>query len=422
MAVRPMNGAIDVEAEMAAEMARRKPGFSLPQKFYTDERFHELDLRRIFYRTWLFAGHDCEIATRGRYFTLQVGAYPIIVIRSGDGDVRAFHNTCRHRGSRICAAEKGTAVRLVCPYHQWSYGLDGRLVQARRMGENFDPAPYGLKPVACRAVGGYIFVCLADSPPDFEPFRALVEPYFARHQLAEARVALEETIVERGNWKLVWENNRECYHCAGNHPELCRTFPESPTVTGIEGAEADAGIVAHWQRCEAAGLPSRFHMAPSGEHRVVRMPLVGESVSFTMSGAAAVARPLAPLDAQRIGTLMLFHYPTTWNHVLGDHAVTFRVLPLGPRETQLTTRWLVHKDAVEGVDYHVEDLARVWRATNDQDRRIVEENQRGINSPAYEPGPYAETDEGGVMQFVDWYCGMMRPGPAPAVAVLREVA
>ncbi len=102
--------------------------------------------------------------------------------------------------------------------------------------------------------------------------------------------------------------------------------------------------------------------------------------------------------------MLLFHYPSTWNHLLSDHAVTFRVLPLGPKQTQVTTKWLVHRDAVEGVDYSMDELTAVWIATNDQDRRIVEENQRGVSSPAYEPGPYSPVHEDGVMQFVEWYC------------------
>ena len=413
---------MDVAVEMAEQLSRRRPGFSLPRKFYVDPDYHQLDLERIFCRTWLFAGHDCEIPTRGRYFTMEVGDYSIIVLRAGDGSIRAFHNTCRHRGSRICTSAKGTAVRLVCPYHQWSYGLDGHLMAARRMGEGFDTTLYGLKPVACASVAGYVFVCLAADPPDLAAFRALVEPYLAPHRLSEAKVAFEQTIVEQGNWKLVWENNRECYHCSANHPELCRTFPEAPTVTGVAQAERDPMIVEHWQRCEATGLPSRFELSADGEHRVVRMPLIGAHESFTMSGAAAVARPLAELGTRRIGSLLLFHYPSNWSHVLGDHAVTFRVLPLGPRQTQLTTRWLVHKDAVEGVDYDPAELTRVWIATNDQDRRIVEENQRGVGSPAYEPGPYAPEDENGVSQFVDWYCATMQRALPPIAASLREVA
>lgn len=413
-------GHMDARTEMVERLGRRRTGFSLDRAFYTDLDFHQLDMETIFHRTWLFAGHDCELPRRGSYVTLQVGEYPVIVVRGGDGEVRAFHNSCRHRGSRICSAESGTVVRLVCPYHQWSYGLDGRLMRGRKMGEGFDPSLYGLKPVHARKSGGYVFVCLAETAPDFEPFRAALEPYLARHGLAEAKVAFRSTIVEQGNWKLVWENNRECYHCAGNHPELCRTFPEASAVSGVSGAESVPEIVELWGRCEAAGLPSRFRLSSDGQHRLVRVPLIGDAESYTMSGAPAVRRPLADgLAEPRIGALLMFHYPSTWNHVLGDHAVSFQVMPLGPRQTALTTRWLVHKDAVEGVDYDVEDLTRVWTATNDQDRRIVEENQKGINSPAYEPGPYAPEDEGGTAQFVDWYCATMGQGLKPAARSLR---
>ena len=129
-----------------------------------------------------------------------------------------------------------------------------------------------------------------------------------------------------------------------------------------------------------------------------------------MTGKRAVKRPLSDaFTAERIGALMLFNYPTTWNHVLIDHAVTFRVLPIGPNETAVTTKWLVHKDAVEGVDYDLEELTHVWKETNDQDRRIVEENAFGIRSPAYEPGPYSAVHEGGVMQFVEWYASFIEP-------------
>ncbi len=421
-AAKRMGSGMDTRARMVDELSRRRAGFSLPRPFYTDPDFLRLDHETIFYRTWLFAGHDCEIPARGHYFTMQVGDYPIVVLRADDGEVRAFHNTCRHRGSRVCTAAKGRAARLVCPYHQWSYGLDGRLIRGRNMGEGFDPGPYRLGRLHARSVGGLIFVCFAEEAPDFEPFRARVEPYLAPHRLGEAKVAHEETVVERGDWKLVWENNRECYHCAANHPELCRTFPEAAATVGAERAAQHPEIAALWDRCERAGLPCRFEISADAGHRVVRMPLAGDAVSYTMSGAAAVARPLADLGEGRLGTLMLYHYPSVWTHVLADHAVTFRVLPRGPRETELTTRWLVHKDAVEGVDYSVEDLTRVWRATNDQDRRVVEENQRGIGSPAYRPGPYSPEEEAGVAEFVDWYCATVRQALEPAATGLREVA
>ncbi len=396
---------MDARNEMLDRLQRRKPGYSLEQAFYTDPDLYRLDLDLIWYRDWLFIGHDCELPKPGSYFTVQIGDYPVVVVRDAKGAIRAFHNTCRHRGSRVCTAAKGTAAKLVCPYHQWTYDLDGRLVFARQMGAGFDASQFGLKPVACESVAGYLFICLADEPADFAPVRAQVEPYLAPHRLTETKIAFESTIIEKGNWKLVWENNRECYHCAGNHPELCKTFPEAPTVTGVQAAESDPEIVAHWQKCEAAGLPSRFEIAANGQHRVTRVPLLRDAVSYTMTGKRAVKKNLSDtVTTDRIGSLLLFHYPTTWNHVLGDHAVTFRVLPISATETAVTTKWLVHKDAVEGVDYDLAELTHVWTETNDQDRRIVEENAFGIASPAYQPGPYSEEHEGGVMQFVDWYC------------------
>jgi glycine betaine catabolism A len=388
----------------------RAPASGLPREFYTDEAIFQLDLDLIFYREWLFAAHSAELPQTGSYVTLQIGAYPIVLVRAADRVIRAFVNSCRHRGSRLCPEPRGTAPKLVCPYHQWTYELDGRLFAARQMGPGFDRVPFGLKRVHCETVAGYIFVCLGAEAPDFAPTRKQLEPYLLPHRLAEARVALESTIVEDGNWKLVWENNRECYHCAANHPELARTFPDEPAITNVSGAASNPRIVEHWQQCEAVGLASRFQLAEDGQLRTARMPLLGSAVSYTTSGQPAVRRPLSddiPLPAN-IGALLAFHYPTTWNHCLADHAISFRVLPLGPTRTQLTTKWLVHRDAVPGVDYQTEELTRVWLATNEQDRRIVHENQIGMNSPSYEPGPFAAPQEGGVSQFVDWYCSRLQ--------------
>ncbi len=399
---------MDIRSDVLRKIRNRREGYSLDQAFYIDQDHYKLDLETIWYRDWLFVGHDCEIPRAGNYFTLQVGDYPLVVTRDRQGVIRALHNSCRHRGSRVCTQHKGASAKLVCPYHQWTYELDGTLLFARHMAEDFDKSQHGLKPVHCETVGGYIFICLADEAPDFAPYRDLAEPYLVRHRLGETKVAFESTIVEKGNWKLVWENNRECYHCAANHPELCRTYPEAPSATGVQGAKDDPVIAAHWAKCEASGLPSEFRMSPSGQFRLARMPLIDDAESYTMSGARAVRRPLSgDVQESHIGTLLMFHYPTTWNHVLADHAITFRVLPLGPELTQVTTKWLVNKDAVEGVDYSLDELTHVWTETNDQDRRIVEENAFGIRSPAYEPGPYSPVDEGGVMQFVEWYCTFM---------------
>jgi Rieske 2Fe-2S family protein len=383
----------------------RKPETALDRDFYCSAEDFQTELALIWYRDWLFVGHDCEVSNAGNYFTVQIGEYPVIVVRDRDGSLRAFHNSCRHRGSRICASERGTAARLVCPYHAWTYHLDGRLFSARDMGSDFDKSKYSLKPIHCQSVGGYIWISLAETPPDFEPVRRQMEPYFLPHELHNTKIAFESTIVEKANWKLVWENNRECYHCSANHPELIRTFADDPTLTGVDGASTNPRITEKWNHWESIGLPSTFKLATNGQYRTARMPLIDGTVSFTMDGTAAVRRPLSDrVTETNTGTLLLFHYPSTWNHVLADHAITFRMLPISPSETLLTTKWLVHKDAVEGVDYDLKKMTEVWLATNDADRRICQENQIGVASPAYDPAPYSAIHEGGVTQFVNWYC------------------
>ncbi len=387
-------------------LASRRRDHALPRPFYTDPEILDLDLAAIWYREWLFAIPSCEIPKVGNFVTLQVGAYPVVIVRGADGQVRAFHNSCRHRGSRVCTALKGNAPKLVCPYHQWTYELDGRLLYARDMGAEFRPAEHGLKPVACRDAGGMVFICLSETPPAIDRFVETATRYLAPQRLAEAKIAHESTIIEKGNWKLVLENNRECYHCAGSHPALCRTYPDRPGYTSMdENGAIEPQVTAHWQKCEAAGLPSKFVLDPDHQWRFARIPLMGAGESYTMDGKAAVpGRRLSAAPFADAGSLLFFHYPNSWNHFLADHSIVFRVLPISATETEVTTKWLVHKDAVEGVDYDLANLTRVWIATNDEDRQVVEENQRGINSPAFVPGPYSKIQEDGVIQFVNWYC------------------
>lgn len=394
-------------------LGTRKPMHPLPRDFYVDPDFYEADLDVIFHREWIFAGHTFELDAPGKYMTMQIGRYPILIVRGQDGAVHAFHNVCRHRGSRVCTQEKGKARRLVCPYHQWTYGLDGTLLSARNMGAALDRTEYGLKRVHCETVSSYIFVSLSRTPRDFDIFRESVEPYLTPHNLENTKVAYESSIVEHGNWKLVIENNRECYHCGANHPELLRSFVENPTVAGIEASDQESAVTAHWQRCEAAGFPSRLKLDREGQFRLTRAPLKQGTESYTMSGAPAVQKPLSDTNGCNLGALLLFHYPSTWNHFLGDHAISFRVLPLGPNETLLTTKWLTHKDAVEGKDYDLDDLIKVWTATNQEDQRVVEEASRGVASPAFEPGPFSPETEAGPNQFIDWYCSIMQARLAP---------
>jgi stachydrine N-demethylase len=409
------------DSDVQALLAARKPNHSLPRAFYTDPDLFQVDLDRIWYRSWLFAVPACEIAKAGNYVTHKVGLYSVIIVRGTDGVIRAFHNSCRHRGSTLCRAAKGTSPKIVCPYHQWTYELDGRLLWARDMDAGFDASQHGLNPVHCRDIHGLVYICLADQAPSIDDFAAEAARYLAPHDLANSKVAFESTIVERGNWKLVWENNRECYHCAGNHPSLTRTFPDDPRFSGGVGGEGLSDVLdRHVARCELVGAPSSFKIDPMGRWRFVRMPLLEKAESYTMDGKAAVAKPNSSFPFKDAGALLCFNYPTTWNHFLSDHSIVFRVTPISATETEVSTRWLVHKDAQEGVDYNLKRLTEVWVHTNDEDRVVVENNQQGILSPGYRSGPYSSFQESGVIQFVDWYADTLGRSFADRALVAAE--
>ncbi len=401
----PLAGA----AEKAAAMLQaRKRGSSLPQPFYNDERLFALDMQTIFEREWLFAGMTCEIPKKGCFITLEIGSNSVIVVRGDEGAIHAFHNVCRHRGSRLCSRASGKVAKLVCPYHQWAYELDGQLLFAGTdMGADFDMAAYGLKPVHVRAGGGFIFICLADDPPAIDEFADTLGDYLAPHGMDNVKVAAESEIIEKANWKLVVENNRECYHCNGAHPELLNSLYEFDDTDDPRATPNYRTVVARKQGdWEAEGVPWQLRRF-GRRNRVTRTPLLEGTVSMTPDGQAGVKKLMGRLTSPDMGSLRILHLPNSWNHVMGDHAVVFRVIPIGPQETRVTTKWLVNKDAVEGVDYDPETLRKVWDATNAQDRRLAEENQRGINSIAYEPGPYSETFEFGVIDFIDWYSERM---------------
>jgi len=211
-----------------------------------------------------------------------------------------------------------------------------------------------------------------------------------------------------GNWKIVWENNRECYHCRVAHPHLGRSFPSGSSESRPNAAELE--LIA---KAESMGLPSQFKRSDDYQCRATRMALVNGARSMTMTGAPAVTgKRLGRMPEDNVGDVFFYHYPSTWNHWMADHVISFRMLPVSPTETELITTWLVPRDAMEGVDYNLSTLTEVWEATNEQDRKLVENVQEGVSSPAFVPGPYHPTHETGVMDFVHWYANHMKRGLA----------
>ena len=155
---------------------QRRPGHALPQAFYTDPDILQFDMEAIYGRSWIMAGFEAELPEPGCTLALTIGRNPVVVVRGRDGTLRAFHNSCRHRGAQICAPGAARRPRLVCPYHQWSYDLEGHLVNAPRMPDWFQPGEHSLNPVALRTVAGTVYICLGEQPPAFDDFHDRFEP------------------------------------------------------------------------------------------------------------------------------------------------------------------------------------------------------------------------------------------------------
>lgn len=382
-------------------MAERRAGWTLPQAFYTSPEIHALDVERVYRHNWIFAGPSCRIPNPGDYFLFELAQDSLIVVRGEDGQIRALHNVCRHRGSRVCTQAQGHARKLVCPYHQWVYECDGSLSHARSMGPDFSEKKFGLKQARAGVVSGLIFVTLSEDAPDFVAFAATVEPYLRPHGFEDAKVAHLETYDCRANWKLIVENSRECYHCHTGHPEYTQIM--------LKGGERNACRIEGYEK---RGLRTKrlvgpwFHVSryPTGRPEYLTQSLDGQAI--------------APLMGEFIepdsGVLGLVTFPSLMFIGCGDHAVSFRFVPVSADLTRIEGVWLVRKDAIEGKDYDLAHLLGFWKATGEQDWKLCEDNHAGVASSAYEPGPYGE-EESDLERFVRWYLDQISAAQ-PAVA------
>ncbi len=409
-----------LRSPLATLLARRRQGYTLEAPFYTSPEIFGADLDLIFGRHWIFVGVEPDIAEPGDVMVVQIGENSILIGRDDDMSIHALHNVCRHRGAKLVTEEKATVGNLVCRYHAWTYGLDGRLLHAEHMGDGFDAGCHGLQRVHVRSLAGLLFVCLAEEPPaDFDAMAAAMTPYLAPHDLPNCKLVKQIDIIEEGNWKLTMENNRECYHCAMNHPELTTSIfeygfgyaPEQMDEQKRAQFRAYDGMVkdlhAKW---EAAGLPAREidHLDDRVTgFRAERMPMDQAGESQTLDTRVASRKLLGQLADAKLGDLSFWTQPNSWHHFMSDHIVTFAVLPIDADHTLLRTKWLVHKDAVAGVDYDVDNLVAVWDATNRQDSELVGLAHAGAKMPGYLPGPYSPHTEMLVEKFSNWYIGRM---------------
>ncbi len=398
----------------------RADGHSLPAGLYTRDDVFEADLDVFFMRHWIYVGLECEVPEAGDAVVIDIGKISVILLRDDENEIRVVRNVCRHRGARILDAGPTVVSKLVCPYHQWTYELDGALSYAPHMGKDFDKSCRSLKPVQFKSIGGLIYICLADeAPKDIETLDEVMRARLAPYDLRNAKVAHQVDVIEEGNWKLTMENNRECYHCSANHPELCVSFvdldfgfdPESLSAEDREQAEAHFAMYAERTKAwEADGFPSAtVEQVRDCEtnFRTQRLIIAGAGESHTEDATAASSKLLGKMTRKDLGDTHLWGH-NSWNHFMGDHAVTAMVIPLSADKTLVRTKWLVHKDAVEGVDYDLHKLTHVWIETTNQDADLVARSQAGVSDPAYEPGPYSRFSERALDDFATWYIDRMR--------------
>lgn len=383
-----------------------KPGHTLPQAFYADPELYAFDTNAVLTRSWFMLGFEAELASPGAYLSITLGPHPVLLVRGRDGVIRGFHNTCRHRGAQICPEGAGHSPRIVCPYHRWTYDLDGRLMAAARMPDGLDLATHGLIPMRVELLAGCIYGALSEGAPDFTPFRNAAAPFLEPYRLADAKFAHESVLLEKANWKLVMENARECYHCATSHPELKTSFP----VMYNAGFRVTDGS----RNQDYTHVMSRLGLPVGPEcgswWHVGRYPLNPGVESVSLNGQAVVRSRLFDVQGEAIGGLRWATEPNSFCHVFCDYAFMFTAIPVGPQETRVICKWLVPKHAREGVDYQLEDLTAVWVRTNLQDRALAENNQRGVNGIGYRVGPYAPGAEELVIRFNDWYRATAREG------------
>ena len=407
----------NLELEKLIEAARQEPGRALEQEFYSAREFHTADMQAVFRKQWLLAGHVSSITERGQYFLFEIDKESIIIVRENEDSVNAFYNVCRHRGSRVCLEQEGRRKLLTCPYHAWTYGLDGTLKAARLMPEGFKKEEYGLRACHIRLFEGLIFVNLSNgTPPDFdEAYRSML-PLAKQQGLATAKIAVKQSYPTRANWKLVAENFMECYHCQPAHPEYCTIHPQDqllafgagPGSGSDEAAAAYQPILDLWE-AESAAMGYLNDTIDAGVfslgmQQAVRYPINPDKgfLSETIDGRPACKKLMGDFKQADGGETALAFNPFSYVLASNDFAVMFRWTPQDEMNTDVEVTWLVHEDAEENVDYDPRNVAHVWDTTLKQDKKITEDNQSGVCSESYQPGPYS-TQEARNVVFKQWY-------------------
>jgi glycine betaine catabolism A len=340
----------------------------LPRDAYISPRVFAFEQEHFFAGSWTCVGRESDLDGTGAQGAVKVGGAGVLVARGTDGRVRAFANTCRHRGHELLGVGGQTTRRTVlCPYHAWTYDLDGALRAAPgfRDHADFRPAEHGLVELPLESWHGFLFVNgSGDAPPFAEHVGALdelVAPYRPERLVPLATHSYDLAC----NWKVILENYHECYHCPLIHPELCQV---SPPASG-DNFELDGAWVG-------GTMDLRDHAAT--------MSLDGHSDGV----------PIPGLDAERLRTVAyLGLFPNLLLSLHPDYLMTHLVEPLGPDLSHVVCSWYFPPEATERPGFDPAYAVEFWDRTNRQDWAACESVQRGMASPHFRPGPLAPAED-----------------------------
>lgn len=361
---------------------------SLPASWFYDPGHYLEELRAIWMRDWLCVGRKEDWPEPGDFRRLRLGDQQILVTRGTDGSLHAFHNTCRHRGSLLCDTDAGRfpGNRIVCPYHAWVYGLEGELQRAPRSTERdaLRLEDFPLYRVALDSWGGFVFVCLEETPSvPLDSFLGAEAANVAAWPLADLRRVHQQTHRAACNWKVFWENYLECYHCAGVHPELCRLVPL---------------YRSGYMDYDDAGLAPGDRPDPARPDAMLRPGAV------TWSADGQTGLPwfdgLGVTDREA-GMIFASFPPTMFLVAHVDHVRTVRVLPLGPERTELKVDWYLHRDNLQHPALDIDRLTAFASQVVREDRRACELNQAGLRSDRHRGGVLLELEDY-VYEFEQW--------------------
>lgn len=389
-------------------------GNSLPAELYVSDAVFRDDLDWLLSSQWLMTGHVSQIPNVGDFFLYEIDKESVILTRNKAGEIKAFHNICRHRGSRVCLEHQGNKRLFTCPYHAWSYDLDGQLRAAASMPDGFDKGANGLLPMNVGVFEGLIFVnfASADKAPDFDAFTSRFAALMRGQGLNSAKVAARKSYPTGANWKLVVDNFFECYHCATAHPTYCQVHDKMKLLAFGAVDRSDDPEMAEYQKwlsdweaeAKAKGYPTgMFSDGTTSAHfqAANRLPIAKGAVTESIDGQqiAPLMSAFKEFDGGQTGCVFS---PLTTVLINNDHAVIFLFVPMETQETRVEAIWLVARDAVEGTDYDPDALMQLWDTTLKEDKKITENNQLGVNSRGYQPGVLSDR-EVWIAEFGKWY-------------------